>query len=139
MPNSTLAYSTLPRALSPDATALYSMFRNIAGSVGISVATAITANRLQLHHAYPATHLSPLDQPYDSLLAQYHQTLQALGYAGNAAANAAMGLIAQTLNQQAAIQAYSDVFLLSAVVAFAIMQMAFLFRPGIAGARTGGH
>lgn len=135
MPNSTFAYSTLPRALSPDATALYSMFRNIAGSVGISMATAITANRLQLHHAYPATHLSPLDQPYDSLLAQYHQTLQALGYA----ANAAMGLIAQTLNQQAAIQAYSDVFLLSAVVAFAIMQMAFLFRPGIAGARTGGH
>lgn len=138
VPNSTLSYSTLPRRLNPDATALYAMFRNIAGSVGISVATAITANRLQLHHAYLATHLSPLDQPYDSLLAQYHQALQALGYAGDAASHAAMGLIAQALNQQAAIQAYSDVFFMSAVVSFAIMPLAFLFRSGIAGARRGG-
>lgn len=136
VPNSTLAYSTLPRALNPDATALYSMFRNIAGSIGISVATAITANRLQLHHAYLATHLSPLDQSYANLLADYHRALQALGYAGGAAGNAAMGLIARTLNQQAAIQAYSDVFLLSAVVAFAIVPIAFLFRGGIAGAQS---
>ena len=54
VPNSTIAYSTLPRALNADATALYSMFRNIAGSIGISVATAIAANRLQVHRAYLA-------------------------------------------------------------------------------------
>ncbi|HEY8289671.1 MAG TPA: DHA2 family efflux MFS transporter permease subunit, partial [Acetobacteraceae bacterium] len=44
VPNSTLSYSTMPRGLNPDATALYSMFRNIGGSVGIAVATAITAS-----------------------------------------------------------------------------------------------
>ena len=54
VPNSTIAYSTLPRALNADATALYSMFRNIAGSVGIAVATAMAANRLQVHRAYLA-------------------------------------------------------------------------------------
>jgi len=37
VPNSTLSYSTLPRSLNADATALYSMFRNISGSVGIAV------------------------------------------------------------------------------------------------------
>jgi MFS transporter, DHA2 family, multidrug resistance protein len=140
VPNSTIAYSTLPRALNADATALYSMFRNVAGSVGIAAATAITANRLQVHRAYLARHLSPLDQPYADLLAQYHHALQVLGYAGGAATNAAMGLINQALNQQAAILAYCDVFTLSAVISFAIVPLAFLFRPGIAGApRGGGH
>ena len=37
VPNSTLSYSTLPRSLNADATALYSMFRNISGSIGIAV------------------------------------------------------------------------------------------------------
>jgi len=135
VPNSTLAYSTLPRALNADATALYSMFRNIAGSVGISIATAITANRLQVHRAYLATHLSPLDQPYDSLLAQYHQSLQALGYAASALNDTAAGLINGMLNQQAAILAYCDVFTVSALASFAVVPLAFLFRSGIAGRR----
>ena len=135
VPNSTMAYATLPRERNADATALYSMFRNIAGSTGISIATAITANRLQVHRAYLATHLSPLDQPYNNLLAQYHHALQALGYAGGAATNAAMGLINGTLNQQAAILAYGDVFTLTAVASFAVVPLAFLFRPGIAGRR----
>ena len=139
VPNSTIAYSTLPRALNADATALYSMFRNIGGSIGISAVTAITANRLQVHRAYLATHLSPLDQPYANLLAQYHHALQVLGYAGGAASDAAMNLINQALNQQAAILAYCDVFTLSAVMAFAVVPLAFLFRPGVAGARSGGH
>ena len=45
VPNSTLSYSTLPRSLNADAAALYSMFRNISGSVGIAVVTAMGAER----------------------------------------------------------------------------------------------
>ena len=71
MPNSTIGYSTLPRALNADATALYSMFRNIAGSIGIAVVTSLAANRLQTHRAYLAEHLGPLDAPYQQLLAQH--------------------------------------------------------------------
>jgi DHA2 family multidrug resistance protein len=135
VPNSTMAYSTLPRALNADATALYAMFRNIAGSIGISVATAITSNRLQAHRAHLATHLSPLEQPYADLLAQYHHALQGLGYAGGAAGTATLGLINRTLNQQAAILAYCDVFTVAAIAAFALVPLTFLFRPGIAGRR----
>jgi len=54
------------------------------------------------------------------LTATGHRALQAVGYAGNAADDAAVGLIAKTLNQQAAIQAYSGVFLFSALFAFVI-------------------
>ena len=77
VPNSTLSYSTLPRSLNADATALYAMFRNIFGSVGIAVVTALGAERLQTHRAYLAEHLTPYDQPYQDLLARHIKTLQA--------------------------------------------------------------
>ncbi len=135
VPNSTIGYSTLPRALNADATALYSMFRNIAGSIGIAVVTSLAANRLQTHRAYLAEHLGPLDAPYQQLLAQHEAALQAHGYAAGAAHAAAMGLLNYTLNKQAAILAYMDVFAFSAVAAFCIIPLTWLFRPGVAGRR----
>ena len=110
VPNSTLSYSTLPRSLNADATALYSMFRNISGSVGIAVVTAMGAERLQAHRAYLAEHLTPFDQPYQELLARHTQTLQAMGHTAPSAHDAAMGLINQTLNLQAAILSYMDLY-----------------------------
>src|SRR5580698_10421359 len=40
VPTSVLTYYTIPERLQGDATALFTMFRNVAGSVGISVSTA---------------------------------------------------------------------------------------------------
>jgi DHA2 family multidrug resistance protein len=133
VPNSTLSYSTVPRALNSDATALYSMFRNIGGSIGISVATAITASRLQTHRAHLVDHLGPLDAPFQALQNRYEQTLRGLGYAGEAAHGLALGLINHVLDVQSAVLAYSDVFALSALAAFAVVPLTFLFRPGVAG------
>jgi DHA2 family multidrug resistance protein len=115
------------------------MFRNIAGSIGIAVATSLAANRLQVHRAYLAAHLSPLEQPYDDLLASYGRTLRSLGYAGGSAHDSAMGLLNLALNKQAAIMAYGDVFGVSALAAFAVVPLVFLFRPGIAGRRGASH
>ena len=135
VPNSTLSYSTLSRSLTADATALYSMFRNIAGSVGIAVVTAMGAERLQAHRAHLAAHLSPFDEPYQELLARNTRALEAAGNTPGAAHDAAMGLINAALNKQAAVLAYVDVFLWSAVAAFCIMPLTLLFRGGIAGSR----
>jgi MFS transporter, DHA2 family, multidrug resistance protein len=137
VPNSTLSYSTMPRALNPDATALYSMFRNIGGSIGISVATAITASNLQVHRAYLSQHLSPLEAPFLGLQSRYEQTLRTLGYSHDTAHGLAMGLIDRTLNLQSAVLAYSDVFAWSAAAAFCVVPLTFLFRSGIADRAKG--
>ena len=133
VPNSTLSYSTLPRSLTADATALYSMFRNISGSIGIAIVTAIGAERLQAHRAHLAEHMSPFDQPYRELLSRHTHALEALGQTPGGAHDAAMGLINQTLNQQAAILSYSDLYAYSAVAAFCVVPLTLLFRAGIAG------
>ncbi|HEY5301824.1 MAG TPA: DHA2 family efflux MFS transporter permease subunit [Acetobacteraceae bacterium] len=134
VPNSTISYSTLPRSLNADATALYAMFRNISGSIGISAAAAITARRLQVHRAYLAAHLTPYDQGYVDTLASITRTLRAAGRTAAQAQDAAMGLLNHMLTQQAAVAAYVDVFALSAVAAFAAIPLTFLFRDNKAGA-----
>jgi MFS transporter, DHA2 family, multidrug resistance protein len=137
VPNSMLSYSTLPRALNADATALYSMFRNIGGAVGISLTTAAAASQLQVHRAHLSGNLSPLEMPYRVLQSQYEQTLQSMGYAADTAHGLAMGLLNKTLNLQAAMLAYSDVFAWSALLAFGVVPLTLLFRSGVAG-RPGG-
>ena len=42
----------MPRALNGDASSLYVMLRNVAGSIGISLATAGITERTQVRQAY---------------------------------------------------------------------------------------
>ena len=135
VPNSTLAYATMPRELQRDATALYSMFRNIGGSIGISVATAVVSNRIQAHRGHLVTYLTPLEGPYPGLVAQYEHTMLGLGIAADRVHGMTMGLLDRTLNLQAAVLAYSDVYALSAGLAFLVVPLTLLFRPGVAGRR----
>ncbi len=136
VPNSTLAYSTLPRALNADATALYSMFRNIAGSFGIAAATSLVSERLQQHRAYLAAHMSPYDQGYVDTLHRYVQALRDMGHTAAEAQQAAMGLLNHMLTQQAAVMAYSDIFAWIGIGAFCAVPLTFLFRASVA---RGGH
>jgi len=136
VPNGTISYSTLPRSLTPDATALYAMFRNIAGSAGIALVAALVTQHTQMHRAYLAGHLTPFDPPYQELLWQNLHRMQESGMAGGAAHDAALGMINRTLDQQAAILAYTDVFSIMAIAAFCVVPLTLLFRPGIIGGRA---
>jgi DHA2 family multidrug resistance protein len=139
VPNSTISYATLPKELNGDASALYVMLRNIAGSIGIALATAMVAQRTQVRRAYLADHLTPFDRPYQELLTQYTQEFLNLGHSVASAKTAAEGLINQTLTNQAAILAYTDVFAYCAIAAFCVVPLALLFKstkvaPGGEGA-----
>ena len=62
VPISTISYVTLPKELNGDAAALYTMFRNVSGSIGISLATAEITERTQIRSAYlidPPQHVRP--------------------------------------------------------------------------------
>ena len=135
VPNSTLAYSTVPRSLNTDAAALYSMFRNIVGSIGVSLAAAMVERRTQAHRAYLSEHMTPLDHAYTDLVARMTHTLHDMGQTMIGAHDAALGLINAMLTKQAAVMAYVDVFQFCAALAFLAVPVTFLFRPSKAGGR----
>jgi DHA2 family multidrug resistance protein len=128
-PISTLAYTTVPRELNADATALFTMLRNLGGSIGISLATAVVVERSQARQAYLVRDLSPLVQPFDDTLQQVGDTLAATGRAPSDIPQTALGWIYQELLQQAGILAYTDLFALGAILCFVMAPLALLFSP----------
>jgi DHA2 family multidrug resistance protein len=139
VPISTLAYATLPKAQNGDATALFSMARNVFGGVGISVSTALITDHRQIWQGHMVEHLSPVNQPYNVLLQQVQQALMNLGYSATQAMQMAPGRVFQMLQSQVAVLAYNDVFLITACIAFVMTPTALLMSGVKAKAKGGGH
>ena len=140
VPTSTISYSSMPRALNADASSLYVMLRNVSGSIGISLATAMITQRTQTRQAYLSENLNPFNPAFNDYLARTQQALRGMGRAASDVGGQAMGIALQTLNQQAAILAYRDVFAYCAIGAFCIAPFIFLFEPRTSkGPSGGGH
>jgi MFS transporter, DHA2 family, multidrug resistance protein len=141
VPLSILTYGTLPRKLQGDATALFTMFRNVFGSVGISVSTAMVTSRTQTHMAYLGYHSSHANPNFQEVLSQLTRAIEGLGSTASVATQKAFGQAYQTLIAQAGFLAYKDVFLYCALLAFAFAPMTFLFSgvKKAGGAAPGAH
>jgi MFS transporter, DHA2 family, multidrug resistance protein len=138
VPISTIAYVTLPRRLNGDATALFTMFRNVFGSIGISLSTAMITQRTQTHQAGLAKWASPFHQPFNDLIASYQQSIIAMGHAASAAHDVAVGKVYQAFRSQAAMLGYSDVFLYLSVIAFCVVPFCFFLTNKKAGGGSPG-
>ena len=139
VPISALAYATLPNEQNGDATALFTMFRNVAGSIGIAVSTALATQWTQVHTAYLVGHLTAFDQPFLATVQARAGALITLGRAPAEATHAATNTMFQTLHQQAQVLAYSDVFLFCAVLAIGVAPCALLFSAARASGGPAGE
>ena len=139
VPISTLSYATLPKELNSDAAALYTMFRNVAGSIGISAATAMVTERTQVRMSHLSEHLNPFNPAYNDTIQRSANTLLGLGHAAGTTVQTATGMIYQTLRLQSQVMAYADVFYFCAIGAFCVVPFAFLFSSVKATAKAGGH
>ena len=140
VPISTVAYLTLPRELNGDAAALFSMFRNVFGSIGISLSTAAITDRSQVRQTYLSQWASPLHQPYNELVSHYAQSIRALGRATGDAANAvAVGRVYQVFRTQVQILAYADVFYYCSLLSFFVVPFCFLLSARKAQGGGGMH
>ncbi len=135
VPISMLSFSTLKPTENRDASSLYTMFRNIAGSIGIAVSTSAITELSQVHQSYLSEHLNPFSQPYLDSLARNTSALVSQGVAATNLTNVANGVMLKTMTIQAQVQSYADVFTYCAVFAFLAMPLAFLFPPTKAGGK----
>jgi DHA2 family multidrug resistance protein len=133
VPISTLTYSTLPQRYNSDGTALWTMFRNVAGSIGISLATATVTQRTQVRQSYLADNLNSFNQNYTSLV---HNTERAIATIRTnptppgGLERAALAHIYHTLQTQAQVLAYTDVFAACAIISFCIAPLFLFASPG---------
>jgi DHA2 family multidrug resistance protein len=139
-PLTAIAFANIAKRDNGDASALFTMFRNVSGSIGISLTTAQITQHTQIHMAYLNDHLTPLDQGYGLHMMQLRRALMAAG--GQASATVAqtvqylLWLADQT---QAAILAYSDMFMIAGTAALCVLPICFLLTSKIGGEANAAH
>ncbi|MDQ2879087.1 MAG: DHA2 family efflux MFS transporter permease subunit [Pseudomonadota bacterium] len=121
IPLNIIAFGTLPPHYRTEGASMMNLMRNIGGSAGISVVTALLARNIQTNHEVLGGHitgysLSAIDPSIASLFGSAGESVTAL--------------IDATVNQQAAMIAYLDDFkLMMFLTAGAIPLVLLLRRP----------
>ena len=117
VPLNTLAFATLPADLRTDASGFYMLLRNLGGSIGISMSVGVLARQAQVSHADIGAKLSMTDMPW------------ANGAIGKAiGGDAIVAMLDASVNKQAAMIAYIDVFTLMFWITVAMMPLVLLLR-----------
>jgi len=121
-PLSVITFSTLPRNYLTQGTAMFSLMRNIGGSVGVSVVEALLVQNTQIVHSRMVEHLRP-DNPLTQL-PQFTKHFSLTTPGGVAALNA-------EVTRQASMIAYIDNFYLMVIIIVVSLPLLLLLRrPG---------
>jgi DHA2 family multidrug resistance protein len=130
VPTGTLAFSKIPLAESSNASAIFTLMRNLGGSIGISLATNYLIHSKQIEQSYLVQHMTPSDPGYQSALAHY---IDFFTQQGASAAQAALKLgpakMYQELIHQANILAYCDSYNFIAAI-LVVLGILALLMPG---------
>ncbi len=120
VPLSAITFATLAPQLRNEATALFSLVRNIGSSIGISIVIALLTRNTQVNHAVLAEQVSP-----------YNPLMHApwLPDAWSTATAAGLAALNAELTRQAAAIAYLDDFVLMMFVTLAAVPLVLLLRP----------
>ena len=123
VPLSTLTFATIAPVFRADATAMFSLVRNVGSGVGISLVTAVLARMISVNHEEIAGRLTATAPQV---------RIQSPGLLSGSAGTAAR--VEGLVSQQAAMLAYVDDFLLILLLTAAALPIVlFLRRPDAAG------
>jgi DHA2 family multidrug resistance protein len=137
VPITTASYAELPPDKTNQASALINVARNLGGSIGISMAITMLAQRAQFHQARLTEHLVPSAVPYQEALRQAAAYFAAQGAGHVDAQRQAIGWLGQLVQAQSSLLSYIDVFWSFAILALVLVPLALLLvrsgTPGAAG------
>jgi DHA2 family multidrug resistance protein len=129
VPLSTLTLATVRRDKLVNATALYSMARNLGGSVGIAVVTTLLAQRSQFHQTTLVSHVTAWDPATRERLTRWVGHFMNRGSDAFTAERQAIAMIYRETMAQAQLLAYADDFwLLAAMFAAVPLLLPFMRR-----------
>jgi MFS transporter, DHA2 family, multidrug resistance protein len=126
------AYVGLPKEASNQVSGIINFVRNVGGSIFIAITGAIVTNRSLFHQARLQESMQPGNP---SFVKQVNALTSFFGGGGRGPGSGLMARAAiyQQLNQQAAAQAYQDIYRLLSWMAIGMVAFAFLLsknRPG---------
>lgn len=128
VPLTTITMGPIPREQMGNATSIFNLMRNLGGSVGIAVTTSLISRHQQQHLNYLTQHVSVYNPQAQQTLRNLTGMFQARGSPPNIAAQQSYQAVWGMVQQQAAILAYIDVFLILAFVFLGILPLVLLMQ-----------
>jgi DHA2 family multidrug resistance protein len=124
-PMNMIAFGALSPALRPDGASLLGLFRNIGGSLGISIIVSLMAHNQQVSYSDLSAHITSLAPGAAALspLAQYLPGQNVSGTGGDG-----LGTIQGVILRQSSMIAYLDNFKLIGWLLLAVAPIPFLLR-----------
>jgi MFS transporter, DHA2 family, multidrug resistance protein len=122
------SYDGIPPERTDQASALINAARNTGGSIGVSLAANVLSHREQFHQSRLAQHAIPSSAQYQDTLHQVTTYFVAHGSSLAQAQQQAIAWIGQTLQAQASLLAYIDVYWVLMLVSLAAVPLALTLR-----------
>ncbi|TPG64957.1 DHA2 family efflux MFS transporter permease subunit [Ewingella americana] len=139
VPLTTIAFVTIPQRLNADAAALFTMFRNVAGSIGISLSTAGVTERTQAHSAHMVHNMTPLNDRFNQAVSHSAAAIRDYAHIVGDPMQIATVRMYQEMISQSRILAYIDVFSYCAIVAVILIPFCLLLSPVKSEGNAGAH
>ena len=131
VPINTIAYAGLPPEKTSQASALINVARNLGGSIGISLANTMLAQRSQFHQVRLSENLVPSSSAYQETIREVTEFFISQGASLVNAPRQAIAWVGQIVQNQASLLAYIDVFWACAIFASLMVPLALLLLQPI--------
>ncbi len=134
VPINTMSYVGIPREKNNAVSGMTNLFRNVGGSIGISLVETILARRSQFHQDRLAGNFSTYSSQFRDSANGLAQTFVGRGTNPADATHQAYGQMYRMLQQQAGVLSYIDTIWVFACVCAVMVPMAFLMKKNVPGA-----
>ena len=121
------------------ASGLFNMLRNLGGSIGIALLSALLTRREHFHSHHLGEAVSLYNPLTRERLAAITQNLISQGIDAIGAQDRALHLLDATIRKQAFILAYNDCFHMAGLLLFAMIPLVFLCAKTTGSAAAGAH
>jgi DHA2 family multidrug resistance protein len=138
VPLMAMSVGTLPQAKIGNASGIFNLSRNLAGSIGISISTTALARLSQVNQAEMVSHLSPYEPAFREKLGAMQAGLASITGAPQAQIQA-YAVLNGILLQQSTLKAFIEVFLWTALLTAICIPGTLLLKKSIAKGNVSFH
>ena len=139
VPLTTVTLSTIAKVEMGNATGIFSLLRNIGGSVGIATSATLLARYSQFYQTSLVAHVTPYSPVVQTRIAMLKNATMARGVDAVAAEQDAIAIIYGTVRRQAAMLAYNRIFFVVGLAFLIIIPLLLLLKKPERHTRPAGH
>lgn len=125
IPLTTLTLSGIKKEKMANATSVFNSLRILGGSFGVAFIANMLSRRSQFHQSRLAEHFTPFDPLFSGAMERLTGLLQGRGLDAASAGKGSGALLYGSLQKQAAMMAFSDIFFLLAFFLIAVLPFIF--------------